>query len=68
MKAPKRLESQITPKLYLPAVKAPTLPLLLTALKLLLLLTLEASTLNFLFRSVSTAATVVTLPRLYRLL
>lgn len=68
MKAQRRLESQNLPKLYLPAVKAPTLPFLLTALKLLLLLTLEESTLNFLFRSVSTVATVVILPRLYRLL
>ena len=72
MKAPRRLENQDNPKLYLPAVKAPTLPFLLTALltalKLLLLLTLEESTLNFRFRSVSTVATVVTLLRLYRLL
>ena len=69
VKAPRRLESQDSPKLYLPAVKALRLPFLLTALRLLILFTLEESTLDFLLiRSVSTVATVVTLPRLYRLL
>jgi len=66
VKAPRRLESKDSPKLYL---KALTLSFLLTELRLLLLFTLEESTLNFLLiRSVSTVSTVVTLPRLYRLL
>ena len=69
VKAPRRPESQDSPKLYLPAVKAPTLSFLLTAPRLLLLFTVAESTLNFLLiRSVSTVATVETLPRLYRLL
>jgi hypothetical protein len=48
---------------------APTLPFLFTPLTLLLLFTLEESTLDFLVTTSGfEAATVVTLPRLYRLL
>jgi hypothetical protein len=67
VKAPRRLQSQNSQSSYLPTVT--TLPFLLTAPILLLLFTIEESTLNFLLTtSVSAVIKVATLPRLYRLL